>query len=86
MAEADRLLRVDVPTCLRGVPRAARRDLLDVLEPLPPEGWERTATVTGMIGELYEYSTLYYGDWMARHERSHLKHIARILKSLSVAA
>ena len=31
-------------------------------------------------GVVYEYSTLYYGDWMARHERSHLKHIARILK------
>ena len=62
--------------------RERRTELLHVLEPLPPEGWERTATVTGMIGELYEYSTLYYGDWMARHERSHLKHIARILKSL----
>jgi hypothetical protein len=50
--------------------RAQRAELLEVFEPLPPEAWERTATVTGMIGELYENSTLYYGDWMARHERS----------------
>ncbi|MEO7119186.1 MAG: DinB family protein [Candidatus Limnocylindrales bacterium] len=63
--------------------RAQRAELLDVLEPLPPKGWERTATVTGMLGERYQYSTLYYGDWMARHERSHLKHIARILKELA---
>ena len=62
--------------------RGQRAELLEVLEPLPPEAWKRTATVTGMIGELYEYSVLYYGDWMARHERSHLRHIGRILKEL----
>jgi hypothetical protein len=60
--------------------RAQRAELLEVLEPLPPSGWERTATVWAPPGVVYEYSTLYYGDWMARHERSHLKHIARILK------
>ncbi len=54
----------------------------DPLEPLPPDAWDRTATVT-VPGKLYEYSTLYYGDWMARHEGSHLKHIARIVKSRS---
>ncbi|MGH2428103.1 MAG: hypothetical protein ACRDGV_04325 [Candidatus Limnocylindria bacterium] len=59
--------------------RAQRVELLEVLEPLPPEAWERTATVTGMIGELYENSALYYSDWMARHERSHLRHIKRII-------
>jgi hypothetical protein len=62
--------------------RSQRAELLDVLEPLPPEGWERTATVSAPPGKVYEYSTLYYGDWMARHERSHLGHMARILKSL----
>jgi hypothetical protein len=64
---------------------AQRAELLEVLEPLPAEAWERTATVTGGIGELYEYSVLYYGDWMARHERSHLRHMARILKELGHA-
>jgi len=60
--------------------RAQRAELLDVLETLPLSGWNRTATVSAPPGKIYEYSTVYYGDWMARHERSHLKHIARILK------
>ena len=60
--------------------RRLRTELLEVLEPLPPEAWERTATVSAPPGKVYENSVLYYGDWMARHERSHLKHIARILK------
>jgi len=59
--------------------RAQRAELLEVFEPLPPEAWARTATVTGMIGEQYENSALYYGGWMARHERSHLKHIKRVI-------
>ncbi len=62
--------------------RAQRAELLEVLEPLPPGVWERTATVSVPPGKVYEYSTLYYGDWMARHERSHLGHMGRILKAL----
>ncbi len=42
--------------------RAQRAELLD---PLPPEAWYWTATVTVPPGKLCEYSTLYYGDWMA---------------------
>ena len=34
---------------------------------------KRSASVTGMVRDVYEYSTLYYGGWMARHQRSHLK-------------
>ena len=60
--------------------RAQRAELLEVLEPLPPAAWERTATVWAPPGVVYEYSVLYYGDWMARHERSHLRHMARVLK------
>jgi DinB superfamily len=56
-----------------------RADLLAVLEPLPQEGWERTATVTGMLGETYERSARYYGTWLADHERAHWKHIGRIV-------
>ena len=59
-----------------------RRDLLAVLDPLPPDGWERTATVTGMVGETYQRSARYYGDWMASHERAHWKHIERIIAPL----
>ena len=63
--------------------RAQRAELLEVLDPLPAGAWERTATVWAPPGVVYEYSLLYYGDWMARHERSHLQHMARILKELA---
>jgi hypothetical protein len=59
-----------------------RADLLAVLDVLPPDGWERTATVTGMLGETYQRSARYYGDWLAGHERAHWKHIARIIAAL----
>ena len=61
--------------------RRQRADLLDVLEPMPAEAWERTATVSVPPNKLYEYSTLYYGGWMARHERGHLGHIRRVLEA-----
>ncbi len=63
--------------------RGFRTELLDVLEPLPVAAWERTATVSAPPGEVYENSVLYYGDWMARHERSHLRYIARILREVT---
>jgi hypothetical protein len=63
--------------------RAQRAELLKVLESLPTADWERTATVSAPPGVTYEYSVLFYGDWMAGHERSHLKHIERILKELA---
>lgn len=56
-----------------------RADLLAVLEPLPQDGWERTATVTGMLRETYERSARYYASWMASHERAHWKHFERIV-------
>lgn len=63
--------------------RRQRAELLSVLEPLPPEAWERTATVSVPPAKIYEYSASYYGDWMARHERGHLRHMARIIRELS---
>jgi hypothetical protein len=59
-----------------------RADLLAVLEPLPREGWERTATVIGMVGETYARSARYYAAWMAKHERAHWKHVSRIRVAL----
>ena len=59
-----------------------RAELLAVLEPLPREGWERIARVTGMIGETYEYSARYYAGWMAGHERAHLKSLPRIITAV----
>ncbi len=63
--------------------RAQRAELLGVLEQLPSEAWERTATVRVPPNKVFEYDTRYYGDWMARHERGHLGHIARILQTLA---
>ena len=57
-----------------------RASLLAVLEPLPPEGWSRAATVTAW-GQLYEHTVLYYAQRIARHERPHVKQIERIAEA-----
>ena len=57
-----------------------RSELVEVLEPLPMEAWVRTATVTVPPKKLFEYSTRYYGDWLAAHERAHLQHQARTIQ------
>ena len=58
-----------------------RADLLAVLEPLPPKGWSRAATVTG-AGKVLERTVLFYAQWLARHERQHVKQIERIVKTM----
>ena len=58
-----------------------RTDLLAVLEPLAPEGWSRAATVTG-AGKVLERTVLFYAQWLAHHERPHVKQIERIVNSL----
>jgi hypothetical protein len=58
-----------------------RAELLVVLEPLPPEGWIRTASVVG-AGKPLQTSVLDYADRMARHERPHIKQIERIANAL----
>lgn len=55
-----------------------RNELLAILQPLPPNDWSRTATVTG-AGKVLERTVLFYGDWLARHERQHVKQVERIL-------
>jgi hypothetical protein len=57
-----------------------RADLLAVLEPLPPDAWLRTATVTG-AGKALERTVLFYAQWLARHERPHVKQIAHIVNT-----
>lgn len=56
---------------------AQRTALLQVLETLSPEAWSRSATVTG-AGKVLERTVYSYADWMAEHERPHLKQIKRI--------
>ena len=58
-----------------------RAELLAVLEPLPPEGWSRAATVTG-AGKPLERTVLFYAQWLARHERPHIKQVERIVNTL----
>jgi hypothetical protein len=58
-----------------------RADLLAVLEPLAPEGWARAATVTG-AGKVLERTVLFYAQWLAEHERPHLKQIERIARTM----
>src|SRR5712692_6481387 len=55
-----------------------RADLLAVLEPLPPAGWSRSATVTG-AGKVLERTVLSYAQWLARHERPHVKQVERLV-------
>jgi hypothetical protein len=54
-----------------------RAELLDVLQPLPPLAWQRSATVWG-AGNNLERTVRYYADGLARHERSHFREIGRI--------
>jgi hypothetical protein len=58
-----------------------RTDLLQVLKPLDPEDWASTATVTG-AGKPLARSLLFYAQWLARHERPHIKQIERIVNTM----
>ena len=58
-----------------------RADLLAVQEPLPHEGWSRAATVTG-AGKVLERTVLFYAQWLARHERPHVKPVERIVSTM----
>ncbi|MGI8927476.1 MAG: DinB family protein [Tepidiformaceae bacterium] len=58
-----------------------RAHLLEVLETLPPEGWSRSAIVTG-AGKVLERTVLFYAEWLALHERPHVKQIERIVNTM----
>jgi hypothetical protein len=55
-----------------------RADLMAALDPLPRQAWSRTATVTG-AGKPLERTILFYGRWLAGHERPHIKQVGRIV-------
>ena len=58
--------------------RKQRGELLALLRPLTEADWSRRATVTGG-GKPRERTVLDYALWLANHERSHVKHIARLV-------
>jgi hypothetical protein len=57
--------------------RRQRAQLLALLRSLPKSAWSRAAIVTG-AGRPRERTVLEYALWLANHERSHVKHIARL--------
>ena len=63
---------------------AQRSELLAVLRPLAPDVWSRMATVTG-AGKPRERTVYTYAQWLANHERSHIKQIERIVSQRSPA-
>jgi hypothetical protein len=60
---------------------AQRAHLLALLGTLSPDGWARSATITG-AGAPLPRSVLNFGDRMARHERGHLKQFEQIARAL----
>jgi hypothetical protein len=48
---------------------------------MQPEAWSRTATVTG-AGKPRERTVRTYAQWLANHERSHIKQIERIVVTM----
>jgi len=58
-----------------------RTGLLKELNQLAPNDWSREATVTG-AGAVLKRTLHIYAQWLARHERPHIKQIERIVKML----
>ena len=57
-----------------------RKRLLARLEAAPLTGWSRSSTVTG-AGALLTRDVRFYAKWLAKHERTHVKQIARLLRA-----
>ena len=58
-----------------------RAKLLAFLESLPTEAWPRSATVKG-AGRTLTRTVHFYAQWLATHERPHLKQIENIVVAL----
>jgi hypothetical protein len=58
-----------------------RTELLAVLQALTPRAWSRAATITG-AGAPLERTVSSYAQWMARHERPHIKQIESIVNTM----
>ncbi len=57
-----------------------RSELLALLQPLPRKAWSRSAIVTG-AGKPRQRTVMSYARWLVNHERSHLKHIVRLVEA-----
>jgi hypothetical protein len=56
-----------------------RTELVVLLESCAPADWLRGATVTG-AGKPLERTVQFYAQWLAEHERSHLKQFRQIVR------
>lgn len=59
-----------------------RAELLAFLEGLADTIWQRAATVM-VAGRPMERTVQYYGQWLAQHERTHVKQIERMGKEMA---
>ena len=78
--------RTDYPTIafatsLRAFLRQ-RTALLAVLEPLTDVQWQRTGTTVG-AGAPLTHSVYFYTEHLARHERTHVKQLAKMIAALA---
>jgi hypothetical protein len=60
--------------------RAQRAHLLRYLKALPRRSWSRTAVITGG-GPPRERTALFYAQWVAGHERAHVRQLHRALRT-----
>ena len=60
--------------------RAQRSRLLRYLKGLPRRSWSRTAVITGG-GPPRERTVLFYAQWVAGHERAHVRQLTRALRA-----
>lgn len=58
-----------------------RAELLEVLRPLAPAAWSRTALVTA-VGKTRERTVYTYAQWLANHEQTHIRQIESIAHTL----
>jgi hypothetical protein len=60
-----------------------RAALMVVLETLDSDAWSRSATITG-AGKPIVRTVQSYAEWMAEHERPHVKQIKRIAGTMRI--
>ena len=70
---------LDFPTSLQSF-ASQRAELLATLAPLSLQAWSRSAVVIGAGAPLHR-TVLFYAEWLARHERPHLKQLERAVSA-----
>jgi len=81
LIESTNYRKLEFASSFRAFARQRAR-LLRLLQALPRGGWVRSAIVTGG-GPARERTVLFYGAWLARHERAHVRHIERLASAVA---